>query len=65
MLTNGAFGAAAPALTNVENLKGIVIVRMSVLEFLNAVQIIAMLTLFLVQLLLLLIVALILTQVRN
>ena len=59
MLTIG-FGTAAPALTNVENMKGIVILTMSVLEFLNAVQIIAMLTLIL-----LLIVALILTQVRN
>ena len=59
MLTIG-FGTAAQALTNVGNMKGIVILTMSVLEFLNAVQIIAMLTLIL-----LLIVALILTQVRN
>ena len=53
-------GAVAPALTNVESLKGTVIMTMSALEFLHAVRIIASITLTPVP-----IVAIILTQVRN
>ena len=53
-------GAAVPALTNVENMKGIVIMTMSALEFLHAGRIIASITFPLLP-----IVAIILTQVRN
>ena len=60
MIGSLKIGAVVPALTNVENLKGTVIMIMSALEFLHAGPIIASITFPLM-----LIAAIILAQVRN